>query len=527
MIHIENSHDSDFIRGPELFKKLQTARKNIRHAIAKLAIEAKEVDGKMQQLVALRGQEFIDLSKLYLPELSTTTVQSAFKHIQTELKDLLQQKQNFESQLEQQIGLAIQTTEEAQNELEKTTELLNEKANERDHLQEVVAKLLKQNTEYEELTNQAAQAEKRLTQNEERMAQVHNEAAQKLPSYDSSRLFRYLYDRKFGTPDYRATGMTRTIDRWLAKFIGFRKAKRSYDFMKTTPTLMAAELKRRQDQFNELMDLIEKMEQATEHEVGLTVVIAKGDELGAKRDELLNQIEAQIKIADESKLELHQSLDSKGVHYEQALASMRDQIENSEVDQLIRHARSTQKPTDDKIVENIASINRLIDELQPDILQLNGKRKSLVDRQSGMEDVIRQFRASNFDSRRSVFPRHIRLEQMVERFSTNDIDSRSLWKHIKQNQRFQQSWAQQTATDVINDPSAQVVLHTMLDLAAEALKQSARRSVYRRNSGRSGGLSWPRSSRSTGNNRRRSSRRSRPRRRSNGRRGGFTTGDGF
>ena len=88
-------------------------------------------------------------------------------------------------------------------------------ARQRDQLQEEVADRLKQMPVYEQLTNEAARAEQRLTSNEERMEQLHAEAAEKLPSYDNSRLFSYLYDRKFGTVDYRYRGLTRRLDRWL------------------------------------------------------------------------------------------------------------------------------------------------------------------------------------------------------------------------------------------------------------------------------------------------------------------------
>ena len=388
---------------------------------------------------------------------------------------------------------------------------------------------MKQMPEYQTLTNEAALAEQRLTQNEERMQQVNDEAGEKLPSYENSRLFMYLYNRKYGTSEYESRGLTKRLDRWLARYIGYTKARRSYDFMKVTPGLMANELQRRRAQFDSLMDQIEAIETKVENEVGLTAVVDEGERLGLKRDELVNQIEDHNIQLEQDQIELAVSRDSKGKHYEDALTRMRSHLEDTEEAVLQERARKTEEEKDDRIVADIVELNDHIGDLQPEILLLVGKRKSLNEKQAGLDDIVQRFRSSNFDSNRSVFPDDFEIGMFIGRYMNNVLDARSLWKHIRQSQKFEESWAQQTATDILNEPSAQIVLHTMLDLAAEALKNSARRSVYRRNSSRGGGISWPNFPSQSSKRRRSSSRRSSSRRRSKPRRrsGGFTSGDGF
>ncbi len=78
------------------------------------------------------------------------------------------------------------------------------------------------------------------------------EAAEKLPQYDRSRLFRYLHDRGFGTSEYQAAGWVKSLDRWVADLIDFPNARNGYEFLKKAPGLVAAEVARRRDQFAEL-----------------------------------------------------------------------------------------------------------------------------------------------------------------------------------------------------------------------------------------------------------------------------------
>ena len=92
------------------------------------------------------------------------------------------------------------------------------------------------------------------------MAEIRAEAQEKLPSYDKNRLFRYLLDRDYGKPEYKKKGWTRRLDRWVAKLIDYQGARRSYDFLRVTPELMAAEVARRREQFNVLMEQVERIE---------------------------------------------------------------------------------------------------------------------------------------------------------------------------------------------------------------------------------------------------------------------------
>ena len=70
-----------------------------------------------------------------------------------------------------------------------------------------------------------------------------------------SRLFKYLVDRKYGTPDYKKRGLTRRLGS-LGREAGrtSTKSKQSYDFLRVTPELMAAEVDRRRGEFEQLMD---------------------------------------------------------------------------------------------------------------------------------------------------------------------------------------------------------------------------------------------------------------------------------
>ena len=88
------------------------------------------------------------------------------------------------------------------------------------------------------LTDKASMAEAALERAEANLDEIEQDAARKLPGYEKSSLFKYLRDRKFGTEGYGKRGFTRRMDRMLAKFIDYGKARKSYEFLKNTPDQM-------------------------------------------------------------------------------------------------------------------------------------------------------------------------------------------------------------------------------------------------------------------------------------------------
>ena len=63
---------------------------------------------------------------------------------------------------------------------------------------------------------------------EAKAAQAERDLQEKRQPYESDPLFMYLWRRKFGTPEYRATGLVRFLDRKVARLIEFDEARRNY-----------------------------------------------------------------------------------------------------------------------------------------------------------------------------------------------------------------------------------------------------------------------------------------------------------
>ena len=75
---------------------------------------------------------------------------------------------------------------------------------------------------------------------EARALEAEREREDKRKPYEADPLFMYLWRRRYGTPDYGATGFTRRMDRWVARLIGFEQARANYHVLLALPDRLHA-----------------------------------------------------------------------------------------------------------------------------------------------------------------------------------------------------------------------------------------------------------------------------------------------
>ncbi len=217
---------------------LERAVGKVRRQIDEYVAGINALDQHMNELVSRRGGALLDLARHYLPDITLETIQQTFVEVRDDLLEVLARKQRREREPHDQSAAAERTAEHQEAELARITELLNAKVAEREKLETLVAERLHASEEFKQLSAQALESEHELERNEARVTDIKEEAAKKLPSYDRSRLFKYLYNAGYGTPRYQGTGLTRRLDRWVAGIIDYSSARLGYDYLRVTPELI-------------------------------------------------------------------------------------------------------------------------------------------------------------------------------------------------------------------------------------------------------------------------------------------------
>lgn len=196
----------------------------------------------------------------------------------------------------------------------------------------------------EALAAQEERRERLLT----RRARLAAAASVERHRYEEDRLFRYLHDRDYGGPGYRAGPLTRRLDRWLARRMDYETLSRNYRILKVGPHQLGAEIRR----------------------------------LGERAEELearLNEAQSALDRARSTQAAIHAEQraieHNRGRDFEEALELHRDYLEGKTVRELEELARSTPDPRDERLVRRLDEIRR----------ELEGVAQELALRREDME----------------------------------------------------------------------------------------------------------------------------------------------
>ncbi len=510
--------------GVAVFEALQAALGGAKGNLSECQVVAAELDGQMKELLSRRGEALLKLARLFLPEVSRPAIESTFEGIRGDLLTILARQ---EAKLEELQGEGRRAGEEIGRldaEIDGVTHRLDEKVALRERLESAVTEALKADPDFKARSGLALQAEERLHRDEERASDMAREAAEKLPGYRRSRLFCYLYDRGFGTAEYRGVGWTRSIDRRVARLIDFSNARNGREFLSKTPELVASEVARRRDRFAELMQQIEAIQRAEADKLGLTAVLQEGEALGADRDRLVGESDRLRRRAQEVQHDLAALERSQNQFHNQAIERFRAFLGQTKLALLAQRAGQTPGPEDDEVVAEVARLDLQIDGLAPRLAELGRRREAAERTHEGLESVIRRYRQANFDSRRSFFDDALDFRRVCAQFEGGTLDAEGFWRAMRTSQRFRPSWAEQGVTGAgraIASPSGRMLLGAILDVAAASMHAAAHRGVRRR------GDENPSPSPPPGPSRRPSGPTASPGRSGSSSGGGFTSGEGF
>jgi hypothetical protein len=443
-----------------------------------------ELNQSAAELVERRSQAFLELAEHYLPAIDQISVATTFQEVRSELMEVLLRKQKHEREIQKSLEAGALDAERLEKDLDRITVTLNEKVEQREELEKVVAERLEKDDEFQRLSKEALVAEKELERNERRVGDMQQEAAEKLPSYEKNALFQYLHKRGYGTSGYAKSGLTKRLDGWVARMIDFNRARRGYEFLRVTPELMAQEVGRRRDQFNALMELVEACEDRHSDAVGLTSVMREGQELGKARDNLVADMSKQQERMDKQRQELALLASSRNEYYEQAVARMREFLAGLESWRLEHASRATPEPQDDQIVAEVNWISEEVEKTKQHVAELTSEQEIWKRRVYELQDIWLRFRRADYDSARSMFHPDFEIEGIVESFVRGQMSRDDLWSAIRSAQQFAPPWYDDQNRPHERQPAGNdfsyVLLRVLTEVAGAALRHAVERGMERR-----------------------------------------------
>lgn len=470
------------IPGPEMHRQIMDGYKALQTRTEEIRSKISALDGTQAELAEDRDHALVDLAEYYLPELTRAAIEKSWGGVRGTLIEVLMRKEDQRRRLKQTLDEVNDRRFLEEDRLLQINESLDEATSRQQSLASEVETQLASDETFVTLSRQAAAAEAALERAENNLNEIEQDATRKLPGYEQSKLFQYLRERKFGTPEYGKRGFTRRMDRWVAKLIDYRKAKQGFDFLVETPDRMRKIIAEDRDALDTVMLELEEQRDLVMDRLGLSAAMKKVEQLSAQRDERLESLDGVREETESLERQLTDLEDTRCEYYHEAIQVFRGLLDGMDTGKLASEARRTPSLTDDQIVARLQGTQRQIDQTERDEDRRQEELRDITKSVDAMGRFIQRFRASNFDSARSTFLPSLDVIDALHRVR-NAKDVEDLWDRVRRAQRWGPTFGEKV-TGVATHPVTQVLIGAMAQAAGAAMSQHARRAGRRRHQSR-------------------------------------------
>jgi hypothetical protein len=425
------------MRGTQVFLQLRSAAALARRDTEAAVAAARAASDHVAALGSERMAALQQLAAAQLPALDAAGSAGVLPGIAAELQEFERKRQERSAQLAAEIATHERASAEQAARLAAMTKELDAVVGKRDAVLAEVRQRLAVDIAYTASATAATQAEVQLARVVERAEELRREAKDKLPAYEASRLFQYLWRREFGTPAYRSRGFVARMDRGVAELIGYQAAVASYSFLRTTPPVVQLDVQRRTEEVKALRAQLEAAEDALEDTLGLPALQADVDQRVVAREKLVAEHAATTKALAAAHVRVHEEAGNRGAFHVQALQRLTQFLARTEASALERHAASTPDPRDDHLVATLRATSAEWQRVGDEAARLEREAVRLDAIADGLDDLQVRFQRRDYDAGRSEFDGiEGDLPRMLQEVRSGALPAADLWRLLDGHQRF-------------------------------------------------------------------------------------------
>lgn len=422
------------VSGPQAMRALDDALRDIRREeddITKRIARANERVGKLREteLGQLRALAAVRLSPEVRSELAGTLSQA-----ETRARDMLKEHAATMAEMEKTLTDAEAALADLTAERQSLLEATAARQAEIDALEAPVAASLAADSDYAKLVAEREEAEQTAAEADRKADQAEADREAKGEPYRSDPLFSYLWDRQYGTSTYKAGNITRMLDQWVARLVGYTDARANYAMLTAIPERLREHAERLAEDVTTFEQRMAEKEQAALDAAGgreaRTALEAARARVEAIDAEILSREDAREELTDRQK----QIADGSDPAFGQAVEMLTEAIRGTEIEKLLAEARATRTEEDDAIVVRLEDTRRRIAEEQLELDDERARLKTLESRRRELEDIEFEFKKSRYDDPRSRFGEDRLVGDLLTDFLKGGMTAATYWDSWRRSQ---------------------------------------------------------------------------------------------
>jgi hypothetical protein len=398
--------------------------------------EMENLNARLSELRIEEADQFRQLAKFRLDEMSAGQVvarldkvhhavptfldqhKQALVELDNKLEQLKQSRQKLEQQHETGINVRDKAVEALQRQLEESK------------------KKLEQDQDYQLQKEKAIRAAEVTRRADEKASQSEADLASKGEPYQEDSIFMYLWQRRYMTPDYRANGIIRSLDGWVARLIDYREARADYHMLSELPLRLREHADRAAEEARRQQEALQALERQTAEKDGVGASQTALEKEEAQLQQVNDKIETYEKRYQELLAQKADFAAGKDKYTQKAVEVLVAELESEDTLELYRQAQATPRPEDDAIVMRLHKLQQEQQETNKRISDFKADRQQ---HRKALEELTKlggKFRRSNYDTRYSSFPTNLGIGILLGEILRGGRSSGSAWDRIGEAQKW-------------------------------------------------------------------------------------------
>jgi hypothetical protein len=424
------------LSGPQALSSLEEALRDIRREedeIAKRLARSNERIGKFRET---ESELFRKLAMIRLGPETQAELSERISQAELAARQMLKRHATDLGDTEKQLKSLDTTIADLAAERAKTLAEVDRCQGELKALSAKIAQAILKDPQYSEKRQAAAGLQQIAAESMTKTQQAEADREQKGRPYRDDPLFMYLWERGYGTKNYRANNFFVWLDGKVADLVGYPKARPNFAMLNEIPLRLREHAERQAANAAAAEDEVDKLETAAIDAAGGKPLREALTEAQAKIETIDAKMVATEDQRDEKAKAMRQMAQGSDPAFEQALASFAEGLEHQDTQDLLNEARRTRTAEDDRIIGQIDEIRVRVREEDVETRDQRERAKTLASRRRELEDIQYEFKKARYDDPRSSFRQDNLVGDLLNDFLRGGITAASYWDQWRRSQNW-------------------------------------------------------------------------------------------